>query len=178
MSPYVLTVDSHSDPLCSSLSVQYQVNNLEQKKQVQLLGNLEGYWSSYSSFAAAQSTILSQHHIEKEVYSPPSQIEVYQPSQPQQAEPNGFSPIDDQKDSLMDSYAADTPQQNGSGPPPAFGGGMDGGMGGIGMGGGMPPPNNDSQSGFEYYHEEAAPSLAQNGQNNNVPQDDYNPFDD
>merc|ERR1712087_998714 len=84
--------------------MKYQVNNLEQKKQQSLLGNMEQYWSSYSSFAAAQSSILSQHSIEKETYSAPSQIAVFQaPSQqivtPSPPENNGYS-VDDQKNSI------------------------------------------------------------------------------
>lgn len=175
------------------LCVQYQVNNLEQKKQVSLLCNVEGYWSSFCSFASAQSSILSQHQIEKGIYSPPSQIEVFEapqqqqqivtpsvPSMPSPPEDAIFSPMDEHKETAFNG------QQNGNEPPPAFGGGFDvmggGGMGMNGMGtngmggGGMPPPN-ESGDAFEYYEEESAvdQGYAQNGNQN---KQDFNPFDD
>jgi len=167
--------------------LKYQVNNLEQKKQVGLLQNMEQYWSSYSSFAASQSNLLSKHHIEKGDYAPPSHIEVYQPPQQQIAiespsppQSNGFSPMDEQKDSLMDSFNGNTNQQN-QPPPPAFtGGDMMNGMGG-GMGG-MPPPNESQDGGFEYYDEEVPQdnmTVGYDGNaNQNQSQEVYNPFDD
>ena len=45
--------------------LKFQVNNLEQKKQVNLLGCLESYWSSYTSYASAQSQVLQQNTIKK-----------------------------------------------------------------------------------------------------------------
>merc|ERR1712228_413130 len=51
--------------------MKFQVNNLEQKKQVNLLGCMETYWSSYSAFAQAQSNILSNNTIKKEQYIVP-----------------------------------------------------------------------------------------------------------
>merc|ERR1719361_3341497 len=104
--------------------MKFQVNNLEQKKQVNLLGCMETYWSSYSAFAQAQSNILSNNAIEKENYVAPQQ------QQQQQYE---------MKKDVEDSPPAPEMESNGAmPPPPAYGNeneeddmlGMNGGGGG------------------------------------------------
>merc|ERR1712176_46181 len=87
--------------------MKFQVNNLEQKKQVNLLGCMETYCSSYSAFAQAQSNILSNNAIEKEDYVAPSAIDLHG-----QGMQNGY---DDQKD---DSPLIPDMDSNGAMPPP------------------------------------------------------------
>eukprot|EP01084_Bolivina_argentea_P224807 380067_1 len=48
--------------------MKVEINNLEHKKQTVLLGNMEKYFTSYATFASAQSDLLSKHIIEKENY--------------------------------------------------------------------------------------------------------------
>mmetsp|Transcript_4119 Transcript_4119/g.3583 ORF Transcript_4119/g.3583 Transcript_4119/m.3583 type:complete len:292 (+) Transcript_4119:46-921(+) len=61
--------------------IKFQVNNLEQKKQVNLLGCMEQYWTSYASFAQAQSNVLSKNTIQKESYIQPQQQQQQQQQQ-------------------------------------------------------------------------------------------------
>eukprot|EP00484_Ammonia_sp_Unknown_P002066 CAMPEP_0197022646 /NCGR_PEP_ID=MMETSP1384-20130603/3461_1 /TAXON_ID=29189 /ORGANISM="Ammonia sp." /LENGTH=363 /DNA_ID=CAMNT_0042450719 /DNA_START=23 /DNA_END=1114 /DNA_ORIENTATION=- len=66
----ITTAEQHKDGTAASLNalrtdLKFQVNNLEQKKQVNLLGCMEQYWQSYSAYASATSNILSKNTIEK-----------------------------------------------------------------------------------------------------------------
>lgn len=54
--------------------IKFQVNNLEQKKQINLLGCLEQYWESYSAYAKAQSNVLTKNTISKESYMNQAQV--------------------------------------------------------------------------------------------------------
>merc|ERR1712130_556997 len=127
--------------------MKFQVNNLEQKKQVNLLGCMETYWSSYSAFAQAQSNILSNNAIEKEQYIAPSNHKMKKDESP---------PVPDMD---MESNGAMPP-------PPAYNEEED--M--LGMNGGYDQDQNDQNG---YYEEQAYYDDGQQENNNN----DYNPFD-
>jgi len=139
---------------------KYQVNTLEQKKQVNLLGCMEEYWTSYSSFASAQSSILSQNQIEKQNYAAPPQIEEYEAPQAY-ADPmanGGYGAGDDMKQETIATVAP--PDEEESPPPPAnF-------MDDSPQQGGMPAPVDDGQ--YEYYEDD--------GQGNGQTEA-FNPFD-
>eukprot|EP01084_Bolivina_argentea_P224805 380064_1 len=51
--------------------MKFEVNNLEQNKQENLLGNMQKYWTSYASFASEQSNILAENAIDSEHYVTP-----------------------------------------------------------------------------------------------------------
>ena len=130
--------------------IQFQVNTLEQKKQVNLLGCMEEYWTSYSSFASAQSNILSQITIQKQNYAAPPEIQEYEA-------PQAYAEAEQGDDMKQDAIAEEE-----SPPPPND------------VAQGM-APTDDGQ--YEYYEEEVAAEDGGEYQANNAQTEDYNPFD-
>jgi len=139
--------------------MKFQVNNLEQKKQVNLLGCMEQYWSSYSAFASAQSNILSKNTIKKENYVT--------------AAPTSY-------DEVKNDYIADAAPSNGAMPPPNnyseenIVNGQD-----YGNGDDVAPMDNGYDENYDngQYEDQYVEDNEQYiEENDNGPTDDYNPF--
>eukprot|EP01084_Bolivina_argentea_P224809 380069_1 len=139
--------------------MKFQVNNLEQKKQVNLLGNMEKYWASYAAFASAQSNILAQHTIQKENYVAP----VMNNNQ-QEVKNEGYDDNDNTTPSAPDQM------QNGMPPP---------GPDNNNQQYDNNDNNDDNNQEYEEYNDNNNNNNNQeyNDNDNNGPTDDYNPFD-
>eukprot|EP01084_Bolivina_argentea_P288500 495171_1 len=133
--------------------MKFQVNNLEQKKQVSLLGCMEQYWSSYSSFAAAQSNILSTNTIEKEKYVVPPNND--------DDEKNGYN--DDNNETVDTPPAPMETNTNAMPPPPTYDNATN--------------QNNENYNNGDY-NEEYEQEQQYEEEHDNGPTDDYNPFGD
>jgi len=140
--------------------MKFQVNNLEQKKQVNLLGCMEQYWSSYSAFASAQSNILSKNTIKKENYIADA------------------APMTMDQDDMKNDDIADAAPSNGAMPPPNnysdenIVNNYDNGNDAV-------PMDNQYEENYEdngQYVDDQYVEDQYVEENDNGPTDDYNPF--